>query len=91
MTSGTPREIWVTVRIGTAIAVWFAARPSPPSRQPGEVARLDAVVDQTRIIHQCAETFPQILEKTHMNIAPLVTRTIARPFAACGWWATVVE
>src|SRR5579871_327222 len=30
-------------------------------------------------------------KKTHTNIAPIVTRTIARPFAACARWATVFE
>src|SRR5262252_10127195 len=31
--------------------------------------------------------FPRFSKKTHTNIAPIVTRTIARPFAACDEWA----
>jgi hypothetical protein len=54
------------------------------------VARLDVVIDQACVTRRGVEAFPQILEKNRHEQRADVTRTIASPFAACGWRATVV-
>jgi len=54
----------------------------------GRVTVLDVVVDQARVPRRPVETFSQILKKTDASNAPIVTRTIAKPSAVCGRWAT---